>query len=116
MNAQNQTEPSPGASPGSGDAQIPPTQVVYVSSPPTNGFAIAGFICSFFFQVLGLIFCAVALGQINRAGDAQGGKGLAIAGLVISIVSLAIGLLYLIVWLVLFGTLASALAGLGFSS
>ena len=51
-----------------------------------NGMAIAGFICSLFLPLLGLIFSAIALGQIKRKGGR--GKGLATAGLVISIVTM----------------------------
>lgn len=52
----------------------------------TNGMAIAGFVCSLFIPILGLIFSAIALGQIKRRGGR--GKGLATAGLVISIVTI----------------------------
>jgi hypothetical protein len=52
--------------------------------PGTNGFAIAGFVCSFFSVIggiLGIVFGAIALSQIKVSG--QRGKGLAIAGLAI---------------------------------
>jgi len=58
---------------------------------PTNGMAIAGFVLSFVFALLGLIFSAIALKQIKETGE--GGHGLALAGLVISIVALALGLI-----------------------
>ena len=48
----------------------------------TNGFAIAGFVLSFFFCVLGIIFSAIGL---SKSKTLNNGKGLAIAGLVISI-------------------------------
>jgi len=51
-----------------------------------NGMAIAGFVCSFFIPLLGIIFSAIALGQIKRKGGR--GHGLAVAGLVISIVTI----------------------------
>lgn len=54
----------------------------------TNGMAIAGFVCSLFFPILGLVFSAIALGQIKRRGGR--GRGLATAGLVISIVTLVL--------------------------
>jgi hypothetical protein len=57
----------------------------------TSGMAIAGFVLSFFCALLGLIFSAVAMGEINRSGGTVGGKGLAIAGLVISIVNMILG-------------------------
>ena len=49
----------------------------------SNGFAIAGFVLSFFFALLGLIFSIIGL---NKAKTIGSGKGLAIAGLVISLV------------------------------
>lgn len=50
---------------------------------PTNGFAIAGFVCAFFFPLLGLIFSCIGL---SRSKTMNGeGKGLSIAGLVISL-------------------------------
>lgn len=48
----------------------------------TNGMSIAGFVCSFFFQILGLIFSIIGLCQIKTSGEK--GRGLAIAGIVIS--------------------------------
>lgn len=53
-----------------------------------NGMAIAGFVCSFFIPLLGIIFSAVALGQIKRRGGR--GHGLAVAGLIISIATILI--------------------------
>lgn len=50
----------------------------------TNGMAIAGFVTSLFFPVIGLVLSAIALGQIKRNGGK--GKGLATAGLVIGII------------------------------
>ncbi|MFT3884853.1 MAG: DUF4190 domain-containing protein [Flavobacteriales bacterium] len=52
----------------------------------TNGMAIAGFVCSFFIPLLGIIFSAIALGQIRRRGGR--GHGLAVAGLIISIATI----------------------------
>ena len=60
----------------------------------TNGFAIAGFVLSFFVAILGIIFSAIALKQINDRGE--GGKGLAIAGLVLSIVWICVALVLLL--------------------
>lgn len=47
----------------------------------TNAMCLAGFICSFFFILLGLIFSIVGLTQVKKNND--GGKGFAIAGIVI---------------------------------
>lgn len=62
-----------------------------------QGFAIAGFVLSFFgiLALLGLIFSIVALSGMKRSGN-ESGKGLAVAGLVISIVVLGLFALYLI--------------------
>jgi Domain of unknown function (DUF4190) len=57
-------------------------------SAGTNGMAIAGFVCSFFIPILGIIFSAIGLGQCKRRG--QKGKGFAIAGLAISILTILI--------------------------
>lgn len=62
-------------------------------APKTNGFAIAGLVCAFLFALLGIIFSAVALGQINRSNGQQTGRGLAIAGLIISIFMTVVGVL-----------------------
>jgi hypothetical protein len=52
----------------------------------TNGMAIAGFVLSFFIPLLGIIFSAIALGQIRRRGGR--GRGLATAGLIISLATI----------------------------
>ncbi len=57
----------------------------------TNGFAIAGFICSFFIAILGLIFSCIGLSVAKKMNGR--GKGLACAGLVLSIIKLAFILL-----------------------
>lgn len=55
----------------------------------TNGMAIAGFVCSFFVPVVGLVLSAIGLNRVKK-GMTSKGKGLAVSGLVISIVILAI--------------------------
>ena len=62
-----------------------------------NGFAIAGFVLSFFggLSVLGFIFCIVALMQLRYEVNVRG-KGLAIAGLIISILSIAVTVIQII--------------------
>ena len=54
----------------------------------TNGMAIAGFVCSFFLPVLGLIFSIIAMKQCEERGC--DGYGLAKAGKIISIVCLVL--------------------------
>jgi len=70
----------------------------------TNGLAIAGFVCSFFFQILGLIFSIIGLVQIKKTGE--NGKGLAIAGIIISSVVIFITIIATIA-AVAFGILAA---------
>lgn len=57
----------------------------------SNGFAIAGFVLSFFFSILGIIFSSIGLSRANKMNGK--GKGLAVAGLVISLVSFVIGVI-----------------------
>ena len=65
----------------------PPAPLRFVRPTPfTNGFAIAALVSAlvwfaWFGSVLAVIFGHVALGQIERSGGRQRGKGLAIAGL-----------------------------------
>jgi hypothetical protein len=63
-------------------------------SERTNGMAIAGFVLSLIFAPLGIVFSAIALGQIKKTG--QRGYGFAIAGLVIGIAITAIALISLL--------------------
>jgi len=60
--------------------------------PVTSGLAIAGFVLSFFCALLGIIFSAMALSDINGSMGQKTGKGLAIAGLVISIVGIVLNI------------------------
>lgn len=67
-----------------------------------SGMAIAGFILSFFFPVLGIIFSSIGMGQTKNA--AMKGRGLAVAGLTISIVFCCLGFV-----LILLGGLSMAM-------
>lgn len=58
----------------------------------SNGMAIAGFVCSFFIALLGLIFSCIGL---SRAKQMDGkGEGLAKAGIIISSVWMALIVIY----------------------
>jgi type II secretory pathway pseudopilin PulG len=59
----------------------------------TSGLAIAGFVCSFFCAVLGLIFSIMGRNECKRSGGTIQGEGLALAGIIISSISLALGVL-----------------------
>ena len=66
------------------------------SEEKTNGMAIAGFVCSFFIPILGIIFSGIGL---SKAATLDGkGKGLATAGLVISIMMIVWNVISSILW------------------
>lgn len=79
----------------------------------TNGFAVTGLIFGIFslltacccsglpFNLLGVIFSAIALAQISRQPGVYSGKGVALAGLIVSIVSLLLGIGFMVLSLVL---------------
>lgn len=73
-------------------ANVCPHCGYYEANNKTNALAIAGFISSFFFHILGLILSIVGLIQINSSKEQ--GKGLAIAGIIISAVSIFLGLVF----------------------
>lgn len=60
----------------------------------SNGFAIAGFILSFFMPTLGLIFGCLGLSKSKKTDDS--GRGLSIAAIVISIIDFVIALILVI--------------------
>lgn len=64
----------------------------------TNGLCIAGFICSFFIAIVGLILSIIGRNQVSK-DPTQTGQGFATAGIVISIVSMVLTfLLYFIIF------------------
>jgi hypothetical protein len=82
-----------------GPASTPAFAPMPAGAPRTNTMAVLGFICGLLaftigqcccyglpFNVLGIIFSAIALGQISGDGQQQG-RSLAIAGLALSILS-----------------------------
>lgn len=68
--------------------------------PGTNAFAIAGFVCGFVFNILGIIFGFVALNQIKRTGEQ--GRGLAIAGIWVGAASVALTVVWFVVFFSIF--------------
>jgi hypothetical protein len=83
--------PYPGIQPG------PPMPGMYGAPtvvPRTSGMAIAGFVLSFFCNVLGLIFSIIGYNECKRSNGAVTGGGLAMAGIIISVLSL----LFTILW------------------
>jgi hypothetical protein len=59
----------------------------------SNPLALAGFICSFFVPVVGVVLSAIGLSKANKSVSKKG-KGFAIAGLSISIV-------WIVLWLII---------------
>jgi type II secretory pathway pseudopilin PulG len=60
-----------------------------MSPSRTSGLAIAGFVCSFFCGLIGLILSIMGRSECKRSGGTVGGEGLALAGIIISSISLA---------------------------
>ncbi|MDE7452920.1 MAG: zinc ribbon domain-containing protein [Clostridia bacterium] len=67
-----------------------------VTGNRTNGFAIAGFVLSFFsyLAILGLIFSCVGLNYSKQPEYSGNGKRLSIAGIVISCVSIVFWVIF----------------------
>ena len=63
----------------------------------TNSFALAGFICSFFVPLLGLIFSIIGLNKVKECND---GKGFSIAGIIISAVKMVLGFILVILFFI----------------
>ena len=83
-------------------------QQVVVQSTPNNGFAIAGFVLSFFSfaAVIGLILSIVGL-QKSKTPEFNGkGKGLAIAGIILSCITIGY-------WIIIIATCAGTCAAVG---
>ncbi|RZS56305.1 hypothetical protein EV141_1762 [Microcella putealis] len=71
---------------------------------PGQTLGIVALICSFFFQILGLILGIVALNQSKKVGMKN---GLAVAAIWISAILLVLGVIIFIVSIALFGSLAA---------
>ena len=73
---------------------------VFVQAPRNNSMAVAGLTCGVIawltacccygipFNILGAVFSSIALNQLRRDREGQGGRTMAIAGLVLSIVQI----------------------------
>ncbi|MGE2725119.1 peptidylprolyl isomerase [Mycolicibacterium pulveris] len=77
--------------------------------PPrgTNGLAIASLVCAILFAPLGIVFGHLSLAQIKKTGEE--GRGLAVAGLVIGYLITALTVVVVVVSVLFFLFLASAL-------
>jgi hypothetical protein len=69
----------------------PPPAMPYATR--TSGLAIAGFVCSFFCGLLGLILSIMGRNECKRSGGTVTGEGLALAGIIISIVFLVLNVI-----------------------
>jgi hypothetical protein len=59
----------------------------------TSSLAIAGFVCSFFCGLVGLILSIMGRNECKRSGGTVGGEGLALAGIIISSLHFVAGVL-----------------------
>lgn len=77
--------PPPGAFAPPGPPPIYVAQPIPMGPQKTSGMAIAGFVLSFLFSLLGLIFSIIGYNECKKSGGTIGGQGLALAGIIISI-------------------------------
>ena len=82
--------------PRCGSCAISPTNIYKSSSNEKNGFAIAGFICSFFSPLLGWIFGGIGLNKAYKKGGC--GEKLSIAAIIISTIIFGLNLILLILF------------------
>jgi hypothetical protein len=78
------------------------TAQTFVPAPRNNPMAIAGLVCGIMawpatcccygvpFNVLGIVFSAIALNQLRRDQGGQGGRAMAIVGLALSIMQIVL--------------------------
>lgn len=85
------TQPNPYTRPYPAYGAVPPYE-----NQSYNGFAIAGFVCSFFVALVGLILSIIGLNQIKKQGGK--GKGLAIAGIIISAAQFVIWIILIVLF------------------
>lgn len=64
-----------------------------------NGMAIAGFVCSFLFSIVGLVLSIIGYNQTKKTGEK--GKELALAGIIISGVSIVLTVVMIVAMLVI---------------
>lgn len=88
--------------------QPPQQQQSFSQQAPgsSNTYALVGFILSFFFPLLGLIFSILGLNEANKKNGDR--KGFAIAGIIISVAYMVITLIIvIIVWSVALSAVAN---------
>jgi hypothetical protein len=77
-----------------------------ISPQKTSGMAVTGlvmgilslFCCGPLFGLLGIIFSAIGISQVNKNPTQFTGKGMAVAGLVMSIIGVILGTILLLIY------------------
>jgi hypothetical protein len=91
--------------PGYGQAPQQPYGQPYAQQPAAypqdrwNGMAIAGFVCSFLFSIVGLVLSIIGYNQTKKTGEK--GKELALAGIIISGLSIVMTIVMIIAFVVI---------------
>lgn len=76
-----------------------PQQPAYYPQDRWNGMAIAGFVCSFIFSIVGLVLSIIGYNQTKKTGEK--GKELALAGIIISGLSIVMTIVMIIAFVVI---------------
>lgn len=101
---QQYTQPGYGQAPQQPYGQQPYGQP-YAQQPAAypqdrwNGMAIAGFVCSFLFSIVGLVLSIIGYNQTKKTGEK--GKELALAGIIISGLSIVMTIVMIIAFVVI---------------
>ncbi len=101
---QQYTQPGYGQAPQQPYGQQPYGQP-YAQQPVAypqdrwNGMAIAGFVCSFIFSIVGLVLSIIGYNQTKKTGEK--GKELALAGIIISGLSIVMTIVMIIAFVVI---------------
>ncbi|RYQ27274.1 peptidyl-prolyl cis-trans isomerase [Bifidobacterium pseudolongum subsp. globosum] len=101
---QQYTQPGYGQAPQQPYGQQPYGQP-YAQQPAAypqdrwNGMAIAGFVCSFIFSIVGLVLSIIGYNQTKKTGEK--GKELALAGIIISGLSIVMTIVMIIAFVVI---------------
>lgn len=92
---QPYTQPTYGQAPQQPYGQQP----AYYPQDRWNGMAIAGFVCSFLFSIVGLVLSIIGYNQTKKTGEK--GKELALAGIIISGLSIVMTIVMIIAFVVI---------------
>ena len=90
-----------------------PTATPVYSAPVNDTYSplsIAGFVCSFFTTIVGLILSIVAYNEAKRTGS-QKSKSMSTAGIVISSIALGLAVFGVLIWVILIIAAISSGAG-----